>query len=882
MRRLQPFVWGHQVRSAVRAAVLSAALLLPLITHAQSYRFNIPAQDLDSALREFGLQAERQVLFSPEIVAGRRSNAVIGNYDPTRALKTLLAGTRLTYEVTASNVLLIKQELEKKDAPGPGAIKKRTKAEAIEVEEMVVTARHRAELITETPVVITALTGEQVVEKGIYSAEALAQLVPNVYIHPFITTDLMVMRGVGASGGNDGFDPQIGLFIDGVYYGNGKWVHSGFFDLDNVQVLKGPQGVYFGKNTIAGAINIETKGPGKELEGDVKIGYDFYAKERYGEAGVSVPITDKISVRVAGRASQMDGWTNTYGKDEPGSQDLISRMTVAYRPLPELDVTYKLQYNKYKDNGGNATRVITDCPGNPALGIPPGKPAPMRNFNATGDAPCERGFDTSSYTGKLYNGKESFVRVESWANTLNMHYRTPNVGELTSITGFNTNDYWSFGEFGTSNASLLNSKNDKHYRSFSQEGRYLSTFDFPVNFLAGMYYQYSRFNGVYGANIYPIAFQKAESTWNKFNEQKGESLAGFGEVQWRIIPSLELDAGVRYTRETKDSTAFNGPNPDLIASIAAGIPPGKRFEADQTFTNTSPQVSLTWKPMEDVMLYTAYRSGFLSGGFNHSNNLTATTRQVDMEFGVEKTKGGEAGAKFSLFDRRVKVNVAGYYYRYDGLQTNVFDPESVSFRIQNAAETEVTGFEINGGLIMGYGFNFYNSLSYNRARYKEYIGPCVPTRLESAVPGQGACNVLLGVDSRGRKVWGQDFGGTPTDQAPDWAGRVEIDYAHGFETPFAWLPGSGHVELSSAVGANWTTEYLLTGANTDEPSHFLMDARLSLQFGPWTAGVLGRNLSNEVLCVYGGQRTLSSTVPAENQCTVGRSREVHLTLAYSF
>jgi len=763
--------------------------------------------------------------------------------------------------------------------PAAGA---KAKAVAIEVEEMVVTARHRAELITETPVVITAVTGEQIEEKGIYSAQALAQLVPNVYIQPFTLNDTMAIRGVGANGFNDGFDPQIGLFIDGVYYGNGHWVQSGFFDLDNVQILKGPQGVYFGKNTIAGAIDIKTKSPGKELEGDVKIGYDFYAKERYGEAGVSVPITDKISVRVAGRASQMDGWANVYGKDEPGSQDLISRMTVAYRPLPELDATYKLQYNKYKDNGTKSLDILATCPGDPARGIPPGKPAPLQNFGKTGDAPCERSFNTTAITGKLSLG-ESFVRVESWSNTLNMHYRPRNVGELTSITGFNTNDYWSLGEHGVSNADLVSSIGGKHFRAFSQEVRYLSTFDFPVNFLAGMYYQYVRYNLIQGANIFPVAVQKSQYTWLKFGEQLGTSLAGFGEVQWKIIPSLELDAGLRYTEETKHSTAFNGPNPDLIAPLAAVFRPGIRFEARQTFTNTSPQVSLTWKPMEDVMLYTAYRSGFLSGGFNHTNTITAGVQQADMVFGMEKTKGGEAGAKFSLFDRRVKVNVAGYYYRYDGLQVTNWDHVTTSFSVKNAAETEVTGFEINGGLIMGYGFNFYNSFSYNRARYINFIGPCVATKADSARPGQGACNVLLRVNpTTGAKTWGQDFGGTPTDQAPDWAGRVEIDYAHGFETPFTGLPGSGHVELSSSVGANWTTEYLLVAATRDEPSHILMDANLSLQFGPWTAGVVGRNLLNEVVCGSASGRTLSSTVPTEITCVVGRSREVHLTLAYSF
>lgn len=759
---------------------------------------------------------------------------------------------------------------EAKDRPvvAPEQAQSKTKvqakaAAAVEVEEMVVTARRRAELISEAPVVVTAVSGEQLAEKGIYSATAVAQLVPNVYIAPSILLDQMFVRGVGAAGANIGLEQSVGLFVDGVYYAKGKWISSAYFDLDQAQILSGPQGVYFGKNTVAGALDITTKSPGKELEGFAKAGYEFWAKERYGEAGLSVPITDKLGVRVAGRATQMDGWANGSGKDQPGIQDMVGRVTVAYNPLPDLDATYKLQYNKYKDNGPPSTITLLECP--------PGGPSPIAGYGVTGEAPCKRGFDTSNITTTRFG--PAFTTISSYTNALNMHWRQ-SFGTLTSITGFNHNKLETRGEYTATNFDAVDDEYGQLNRAFSQELRYLTSFDFPLNVLGGVYYQYTHFVGYNRFNVLPPAIQGADWVRDRRNDQAGDSLSGFGEVQWQIIPSLELDVGGRYTRDTKHSTIENLLNPGLIAPLAAAFPPGKRLEARQTFTDFSPQAILTWKPRDRFMAYAKYATGVLSGGFNHDANLLANTQLADMLFGSEKVKGGEAGTKFSLFDRRVQLNATGYYYRYTDLQVNVFNPFSLAFTINNAAEAEVMGAEFSGGWQIGQGLSFLGTLAYNRSRYVDYIGGCRANHPEKCtyplptVPGQP-------------QSYGEDFGGAALDFAPDWAGRVEVDYTHGFDTPWTMLPGSGHVEMTSSVGLNWSTPYIVTQV-LDEPSHQLLDANVAWRLGPWVAGVSGRNLLHQVVCGFSGGRPASTASPSEITCLVQRGREVHVELTYNF
>jgi iron complex outermembrane receptor protein len=337
-------------------------------------------------------------------------------------------------------------------------------------------------------------------------------------------------------------------------------------------------------------------------------------------------------------------------------------------------------------------------------------------------------------------------------------------------------------------------------------------------------------------------------------------------VQWKLLHTLELDVGGRYTSETKDSTMQNQANPGLVPFLTAVFPP-IGFSAHQKFDNFSPQVTLTWRPTDDLMLYGSYKTGFLSGGFNHTATVTVGTTLSDLLFGPEKAKGGEVGAKFFLANHRIQINADGYYYVYNGLQVNSFNPITISQTITNAASAKVEGVELSGKWYMGQGFTFAGSGSYNDSKYSSYIGTCLPTT-------PSLCTVPIVNSATGMPTgqFGQNFSGTPTNFAPTWAGRVELDYRRTF---------GDATTLNASVGANFSSSYIVTNILL-EPPHTLLDANLSLDHGKWTGAVIGRNLLNEVICTNSSARPLATAVPPELQCLVARGREVRLELTRRF
>lgn len=357
-------------------------------------------------------------------------------------------------------------------------------ATTTEVPEVIVTARRRAEALSRTPVVATAVTGQELEKEAVRTITALSQIVPDVYISTGFTLDTMFIRGVGASGSNSGEEQSVALFIDGVYLGNGHWLNAGYIDVDTAQILKGPQGVYFGKNTIAGAVDLTTNSPGPIFEGYVKGGYEFNARERYVDAVVSGPLGDTFGARLAIHATKMDGWGRAFGVREPGIRDVVGRLTLAWRPTSRLDATLKVQLDDYHDTGPVATAELLDCPG--------GKPSLLGDgFNAAGNAPCVRGFNFSALPvtrlGRSYSADPTQL------GSLIIHYRDPH-GELTSITGVSHYKLTSLGEFSFTDLDAIDGVNGSKNLSLSQEIRYATKFTGPLNGLIGGYYQYGDYS----------------------------------------------------------------------------------------------------------------------------------------------------------------------------------------------------------------------------------------------------------------------------------------------------------------------------------------------------------------------------------------------------
>ena len=755
------------------------------------------------------------------------------------------------------------------------------------IEEIIVTqARMRSEVVTETPVVLRALSGGILDSKGVTDLSGLRDLLPNVHVYPNYLTPVIYIRGIGSNGQDAGLEQQVGLFIDNVNYGAGHWVSGAYVDLDNLAVLEGPQGVYLGKNTIAGGIQIKTKDPGDEFEAYLKAGNEFEAQDLYLEGMISSPINDSLGVRLAARTSNMEGWANNVVTRErtPEQRDRFVRATIVWLPAENVEANLKLTYNDYEDNGSVASRMtLLGCgpsnqPGLTALApgffIWPGFAFGTPDATVSGgSANCGRNFDFSNALLPK-NRQKPFANITGKSITFNLKWYT-GYGDFTSTSSWN--DFvmdnllvvggTTFEDGTGAIPAIENSANE----TWSQEFRFQSRFDSSaVNFLAGVYFQntdlklkqaFALVPGLVNGN-----FVESER-WSTVNHSgsPGDSKAVFGEIQWKPFDTLAVDFGARYSIENKDFYWVN----DFVAPIFTGAfePCCEPLLGSQSNRDFSPQVIVSWMPDDDFMFFAAYKTGFLAGGFRGTGVRAANQSVSDFEFGSEEVKGGELGAKFYLADRQAQINASVFYYRYTDLQVTTYNPETTAFSIQNAGVSINSGAQIDGVWNLVSGWTLSGNVSFLDSYYDEFLGACLPITPELCtvkVPGTG---LGTGVP----QAFQQDFSGDATDNAPRWSGRAALDYVHYFDNKMV---------LHMGAGINFFEKYRVNQFPI-QPSHNKVNANISIGDGQWSLALIGVNLTNEFTCGQAAGRTLA-TVSSEFFCFVDRGRQVKMEAKYQF
>jgi outer membrane receptor protein involved in Fe transport len=724
-----------------------------------------------------------------------------------------------------------------------------------EIEEVNVTARLRNESASETPAVVTALSADQLEQQGVVSMQSLANAVPNVSVTSYFITDAIYIRGVGNNGLQAGFEQQAGLFIDGVYYGNGNWVNNGMVDMATAEVLEGPQGAYFGKNTIAGAFNIHTADPTDHFTASIKAGYEFEAAEKYVNAMVSGPIANGLTARLAVYSTAMDGWAqNLTGHAEPGTSNTVARATLLWKPTEDFDANLKTQISAFHDNGIWESGILLRCGG------PNNTPTPLLRFGSAGSAPCELNKTIALPSDSTFLGT-SRDSEPTYSNSLNIHWRQA-YGELTSITGWNRFDYSSFDAQDLGSINTVAGFNQNRGEQFSQELRYQTKLDLPVNFLAGAYYQSSAYINDTYSDVFPVALQGANYTFEKNAYQHGYTKSVFGEVQWKILDTLELDASDRFTDETKSAHWIEGSVAPYAPAQAAYGPAGAVVNAKALeFFNNSPQGILTWKPTADIMAYAAYKTGYLSGGFNLTAQATPRTIPATLTFGDEKVKGEEVGVKFWAFDRKLELNLDAYTYTYQGLQESIFNPALITYVVANAAQSVDKGVEASGTARLGHGFTLSGSVDLNDSHFTNYIGQCA----SGLVAGVGACTVRVGT------VFEENYNGVHTSMAPLWAGSLRLNYGTAL---------TDDINLRAGIGARYSDTYIVDDI-LKQPTYTTIDANVALDQGPWNAALIGRNLTDHLSCGVASPEPLIAS-GNEVRCLLNRGREVRLEVGYTF
>lgn len=751
--------------------------------------------------------------------------------------------------------------------------------------QIVVTARRREESVQTIPVSVQAISAEEIQQRDLTSLEKIAASTPNFTIARASNGAgaQLTMRGIGSSATSIGIEQSVAIVVDSVYYGQGRVINEGFFDLERVEVLKGPQSLFFGKNATAGVISLTTANPGPDPEFIGRVGYEFAGEKAYAEAIVSQPLTDTLGLRVAIRGSRMWGGyfknvqeNNPYpttdiatgittphtamaaATDQPQERELIGRVTLQYEPDDRLTVNLKASgsYNRTVGNGWNYSAI--NCPTGETA-IAPNYPCDGGFVAHQNDMPADiaENYPYARDNGALYN------RYRSLAVTGTIEYALDNM-TISSITNYNWNnnqfmcdcDFLSGGTWATEDAS---------YDAFSQELRVLTDFDAPVNLMFGALYQKTKrkfFQAVMFSNIEDSTASAANRyvAYSKQSATDGETLSGYGQVTWEITPTLEATGGVRYIHETKDSW-FTQPyvNAALTGIFTPeGAPVNGTLYGDQTFNDWSPDFTLSWKPTDDLMLFGAYRVAYKSGGYSNSaiNSALAPTPADDLIFEPEKGKGFEVGVKSNLLDNQVRANLTYYNFKYTNLQIDYFNAQNFAYVTYNAgsARTEGVELELEYAPYAVPGLNLRGTLNYGKAQYLDFIGPCYSGQSIAA-----GCTLT----STGQPL--QDLSGVRTAASPKWTATAGISY----ETDIA-----SDMKLGTNIDMRYSSSYTGSGFGdpaTTQEAYATLDA--GIRFGAsddsWQLALIGKNLTDKFYFTGGGTAPLTGSGTGTNAAVPG-------------
>lgn len=738
-------------------------------------------------------------------------------------------------------------------------------------EDIVVTARLRAESLLDVPVAVTALGQNDLERYGSASLTAIAQQTPNIVINKSSSGGggQITLRGISTAAGQAGFDQAVSVNLDGIQTSRGRTVTQGFFDLQQVEVLKGPQALFFGRNSPAGVISLVSVGPTAQLEGYARVGYEFNADEAYSEVAVGGPLSDTLGARLALRARNLKGWMrnlsvaepmpfNTPGASDgrPGEREVIGRLTLKWEPTSDFSATLKVLGSDYDDDGPSAGNIqIVSCGTSLRPEVTVGG---NRFLDPTGD--CVR--DSRNSNGdqrpdvaanwpiaNLNNGV-NFSEYRSWTGSLTLNYQFSAL-QLTSVTGLFATKAKSLDTYdGTTFAQIAASESER-FRQFSQELRLQSDFAGAFNFMIGGFFSDTNhffFNASRIASV-PVDLSTGKfHSWEKPSSALGQTYSAFGQLRY-TIGDLEVAGGARYTHEKKDSRVENTYVHPLLRAALQLRGYSDRFRDD----NVSPEATISWHPVPDTTIYAAYKTGYKSGGLGLSAVLTTPITVDQITYDAERVKGFEFGAKGEFLNRKLRTEVTIYRYKFSNLQVNSFNPATQSFTIQNAASLTQFGVEAQAQLRPVENFQLRGAVAYNRNRFDQFVGQCYN--------GQTAA---LGCSPQG-----QDFAGRAPARSPDWTGSAGATYD--IDLGDAMIGFTGDAFYSDGYFGG---ESLAPGAFQKSFWRFDASARLSLAEKAYELALIGRNLSNERFLQSTSDKPGTST--GQQYGTVSRPREIIL------
>jgi outer membrane receptor protein involved in Fe transport len=666
------------------------------------------------------------------------------------------------------------------------------------------------------------------------------------------------------------------MYVDGIYHGRAQLSRAPFLDLERVEVLRGPQMILFGKNSIAGAIDLHTAKSSDEFEAEITGNYEPEYNTTEVTGMVSGPITDAVGGRLAVRKMDTDGYTENLTLDEDGpTRDETSIRGVLDVALTDnLDASLKVQYDSFDNTGRNIE--IINGPGNAA----------GRTY---GDALAGLGADASVLNQeadyKRSANNEEFSNNDVTSVALNVNYGLDNGSELTFITGYLAYKYDELCDCDFTGGNIFNLQSEEDYSQLSQEIRFTSPGGETFDYIVGAYAQTSDLtfndnlkidrNSILAAVVNP---DLADVSSPRELNQDSDEWSVFGQVTWNVSDRLRAIVGARYSEEKKTadkSLAFEtidggDINPAIKPSVDAtlnGLFKVYEFEIEdeRSKSNFAPMATVQYDLTDNMMTYATVSSGFKSGGFDaRSNNTPNPTDGSDpgaFEFDDEKALNFEAGIQSRLLDGRATLIMAVYRTEYDDLQVSVFDG-TLGFNVGNAAGAVSQGFEIDGRIRATEHLTFSTSIAYLDFEFEVYEnGPC---RYEQIVAGASLC----------------DQSGETNQFVSPWTVNLMTEYVRPI--------GNSGVELLANLDLLYKDSYYTAGnleEDTKQQGYTTVNARIGLggEDGSWDVAIVGKNLSDETVVSYSADTPLASTLGYKSQYGIVEApRTIALQGGYRF
>ena len=673
------------------------------------------------------------------------------------------------------------------------------------LEEITVTARKREESMQDAPLSVSALSSEQLDALHVRDLTSLATGLPNVSLDDVGTTRGVAnfsIRGLGITASIPSIDPTVGVFVDGVYMGLNNGIVFDVFDLESIEVLRGPQGILFGRNVTGGAILLNTKKPGEEFEGKIRAAVDGGGDgglNGYLMGSVGGAISNNFAAKITAYYNDDEGWFKNLatGNDHGAIKQLMVRPVIVWNPTDNVEIVARYEYSDIEGDGPSSQSHIS---GSGLPGVPISHDPETFDFSID-----EEGFQT--------NETHFFSTEIEWS--------VSDTGTITNIFGWRDYAGTALSDIDAQPAPWFHGGFGSNAEQISNELRYNGMVGDKTNLTMGVYYFKNDLE--YAESRFLLGGALTQDGGGLYGV---ETLGAFAAIDYDLSDTLTVSAGLRYTKEEKDAQIATLPfNTNAPCDVLQGTCVYD-FNDKKSWTNVSPKLGATMAISDDTNVYTHWTRGFRSGGYNLRNTAGDVVNNPPGPFDEETVDNFEIGFKNAFEGGR--INGAIFHNKISDLQADINSADPVSGVVQvikNTADAEISGIELDGVFSVTDNFVVTASLGAINAKYTKVL-----------------------YDLNGDGVIDDDDLGLALKRAPKLTYSLGLNWdvelgSWGYMTSRA---SYGHRDRVAWNEAN--TAYV--------PEQRIVDAGLSFASNSdtWVIGIYGKNLTNEVK--WGGDTQL--------------------------